>query len=335
AGYAELLPTFNNSFAIGIQMGKGVLIRDLMITGRFVFPNTLNEIQVDTLAFSEWTDGSSRDNRFSPYSGIVIDPFSDSTVYEHSADMYPGLHAWYARGMDRGGSTSVEVVGCSIRNFVVGVMITPSNQQNGELIDVIDCDISGSKVAYSMGQAQSKECHVLRLKCWQPVHTVFDNRTYGFRHGDGAAIPMVDGINIAGYVKQLCNIYAASFSGTFRNVYAEGLFRLGFVDGAATVSVEDCQIDFSTQDAGLPYPDFFILGGSTTFRNCTLRIYPGVPGARLILPGSNNRYEGGMMNNPPIAFNIEGNPNYSYPTFQNVTMYYSGGVLGNSDRGTL
>lgn len=334
-GYALIQPTFNNSFAIGVQMGKGVQIKDLMLTGKFVFPDRLNEVQVDTLAFSQWTDGSARDNRLSPYAGIVIDPFSDSTVYTNGADMYPGLHGYYVPGISRAGSTSVEITGCSIRNFIVGVMITPSNQQNGELIDVIDCDISASKVAYAMGQAQSKECHVYRLKCWQPVHTVFDNSDYGFRHGDGSAIPMVDGVNIAGYVKELCSIYAASFNGSFRNVYAEGLFRLGYVGGPATVSFEDCQIDFSTQDSGLPYPDYLILGSGATFHNCLLRFYPGVPGARLLLSGTNNHYEGGVMNSPPVAVNLDGNPLNPNPSFENVVMYYSGGILGNSSRGTM
>jgi hypothetical protein len=335
AGSAALAPNFNNTFAIGIQLGKGVLIKDLVITGRFTFPDKLNAIQVDTLAFNEWTDGSSRDNRFSPYSGIVIDPFSDSAVYENKEDMYPGLHPYYCPKLGRGGSTAVQVVGCSIKNFVVGVMVTPSNQQNGELVDVIDCNISGNKVAYSMGQAQSKECHVVRLECWQPTHTVFDNMYYGFRHGDGAGIPMVDGVNIAGAVKQLCSIHAASFSGSFRNVYAEGLFRLGFAGGPATVSFEDCQLDFSTQNAGIPYPDFFVLGSGASFQNCMLRFYPGVAGARLLLSGTNNHYEGGVMNAPPVAVNIN-NEGVSYnPTFRNVTMYYSGGILGSSNPGIV
>jgi hypothetical protein len=335
AGYAALVPTFNNTFAIGIQLGKGVLIKDLMITGRFTFPNSLNPIQVDTLAFNEWTDGSSRDNRLSPYAGIVIDPFSDAAVYARKEDMYPGLHPYYCQNLGRGGSTSVQVVGCSIRNFVVGVMITPSNQQNGELIDVIDCDISGNKVAYSMGQAQSKECHVVRLKCWQPTHTVFDNMHYGFGHGDGAGIPMVDGVNIAGHVKQLCSIYAASFSGSFRNVYAEGLFRLGFAGGLATVSFEDCQIDFATQDRGIPYPDFLVQGSGASFHDCLLRFYPGVPGARLLLSGTNNQYEGGVMNAPPITVNINNEGIYNNPAFHHVTMYYSGGILGSSNWGPI
>ena len=332
-GVACIAPSYNNTFAIGIQLGKGVLIKDLLIKGQFIFPNRLNPIQVDTLSFNEWTDGATRDNRVSPYAGIVIDPFSDGAVYAKKSDMYPGLEAYYLSKMDRNGSTAVQVVECSIINFVVGVMITPSFQQNGELIDVIDCDISNNKVAYAMGQAQSKECHVSRIKCWGNTHTIVDNVSYGNWQGDGAAVPMVDGMNIAGHAKQLCWVRAASFSGLFRNVYAEGLFRVGYVGGFATISFEDCQIDFSTQSPGLPYPDFYIAGSGATFHDCMLRHYMGNIGMRLILSGTNNNFEGGVMNEPPATISLNSCGVCSAPTFKHVVMYYSGGVLGNSNWG--
>jgi len=332
-GGASIAPAFNNTFAIGIQMGKGVEIKNLGIRGQFTFPNRLNVIQVDTLSFNEWTDGSARQNPVSPYAGIVIDPFSDSTAYARREDMYPGLHAWCPRGIGRGGSTAVQVIGCAITNFVVGMMITPSNQQNGELVDMIDCDLSSNKVGYAMGQAQSKECHVDRLKCWGPTYTLFDNLTYGFRHGDGAAVPMVDGVNIAGHIKQLCYIYAPSFGGTFRNVYAEGLFRVGYVGGFATVSFEDCQLNFESEGPGKPYPDFFVLGFGVTFHNCMLRSYTTRAGLRLMVSGTDDHFEGGVMNEPPIAVNLDNNGIFPNPTFDHVQMYFNGGILGNGNPG--
>jgi hypothetical protein len=332
-GAATIAPTFNNSFAIGIQLGKGVLIKDLIIRGMFRFPERLTAIQVDTLAASEWTDGSVRDNAVSPYAGIVIDPFSDSTAYPSGRDMYPGFHAWCVPGMRRSGSTAVQIVGCSITDFIVGVMITASNQQNGELIDVLDCDISNNKVAYAMGQAQSKECHVDRLKVWGATHTVFDNMHYGIRHGDGAAVPMVDGVNIAGYCKQLCSILSSSFSGVFRNVYGEGLFRVGYVGGAASLSFEDCQLDFSTQGPGLPYPDFYVLGSGASFHGCILRTYMDGKGYRLVLAGNCDTYDGGTMNEPPVAINLNDCGLCPTPIFRNIIMYYAGGILGSSNYG--
>jgi Pectate lyase superfamily protein len=332
-GGATILPSFNNSFAIGIQLGKGVLINNLVIRGMFHFPDRLTPVQIDTLAFSEWTDGSTRDNSVTPYSGIAIDPFSDPAAFGSEKDMYPGLRNYYVPGISRSGSTAVQITGCSITNFVVGVMITPSNQQNGELIDVIDCDISYNRTAYAMSQAQSKECHVDRLKVWGATHTVFDNMSYGIRHGDGAAVPMVDGVNIAGNVKQLCAISAPSFSGVFRNVYAEGLFRLGFAGGAASLSFEDCQIDFATQGPGIPYPDFYLAGSGASFRGCILRTYMDGKGYRLLLAGNSDYFEGGTMNEPPVTANLNGCGLCPTPLFRNVIMYYAGGVLGSSNYG--
>ena len=332
-GGAVIAPSFNNSFAIGVQLGKGVLIKDLFIRGMFHFPDRLNAIRIDTLAFQEWTDGSTRDNPVTPYSGIAIDPFSDPAAFASEKDLYPGLRQYYVPGLNRSGSTAVQVVGCSITNFIVGVMITPSNQQNGELIDVIDCDISNNRVAYAMGQAQSKECHVDRLKVWGATHTVFDNINFGIRHGDGGGIPMVDGVNIAGNVKQLCTIVAQSFSGVFRNVYAEGLFRLGYAGGAAALSFEDCQIDFATQQPGLPYPDFYLAGSGASFHSCILRTYMDGKGYRLVLSGNSDFFEGGTMNEPPVTANLNDCGLCPTPLFRNIIMYYGGGILGSSNYG--
>lgn len=332
SGFATIAPSFNNSFAIGIQLGKGIQIKDVQIIGRFTLPDKLTAVQIDTLSASEWTDGVSRDNPLSPYAGIVVDPFCDAKAFEKPNDMYPGLEHYYPKGAGRGGSSSIQITGCAIRNFIVGVMLTPSNQQNADLVDVIDCDISSNKVGYAMGQAQSKECHVERLKCWGPTHTLFDNMGYGFRHGDGANIPLVDGVNIASHIKQLCRINATSFSGVFRNVYAEGLFRIGYVGGAASVSFEDCQLNFETKGPNTPYPDFYVLGSGVTFRNCMLRSYMGGTGYRLVLSGTNNHYEGGVMNEPPVAFNVSDGWNYPNPSFSNILLFYSGGILGSSNQ---
>jgi hypothetical protein len=335
SGWAKIAPTFSNTFAIGIQLGKGVLIKDLQIVGKFSLPDKLTPLQIDTLPAAAWTDHIARDNSTSPYCGIVIDPFCDSSSFIDHAGMYPGLHQWYPSGVSRGGSSSIQITGCSIHNFIVGVMLTPSNQQNADMIDVIDCDISSNKVGYAMGQAQSKECHVERLKCWGPTHTLFDNVTYGFHHGDGSNIPMVDGANIASHVKQLCRIYASSFSGTFRNIYAEGLFRIGVAGGGATVSFEDCQFNFSTIHPADPYPDFYILGSGASFHGCMLRQYSGHTGLRLVLSGTNNCYQGGLMNEPPVAVNLDESGILPSPVFSNVAMYYTGGTLGSGNPGTI
>ena len=81
------------------------------------------------------------------------------------------------------------ISGCNIHNYEVGILLSPSNQQNGELIYVNDNEIDNCKVAYATTQAQAKGNKVTDLKVWGGVHTIFDGTNYGFYHGDGSCFP--------------------------------------------------------------------------------------------------------------------------------------------------
>lgn len=62
-----------------------------------------------------------------------------------------------------------------------------------------------------------------------------------------------------------------------------------------------------------------------------LRCYTGAPGLRLVLSGSSNVYEDGVMNEPPVAVNVDNLGIYASPKFHNVVMYYSDGILGGGN----
>ena len=96
---------------------------------------------------------------------------------------------------------------------------------------------------------------------------------------------------------------------------------------------EDCQLDFATQGPGIPYPDFYILGSGASFHGCMLRTYMDGKGYRLVLAGSNNTFEGGTMNEPPVTANVNDCGLCPTPIFKNVIMYYAGGILGSSNYG--
>src|SRR6185369_14335349 len=198
-----ITPTFNNTFAIGIQLGKGCNIENFKISGQFSFPNTLSNISVDTLTEAQWTDGSARQNTVTPYAGIAIDPFSDSLSYTSNSDLYPGLHSYCPAGLPRAGSTDINIKNCNITQFIVGVILSPSNQQNADEINMDQVNIGGNKVGFAFCQSQSKDCNVTRFMAWAPVYSIFDNATYGIRHGDGAGSPNINGGNIASQVYQL------------------------------------------------------------------------------------------------------------------------------------
>lgn len=318
----------NQTFGIGFQQGKGCSVRNLMIQGEFSFPNTLNVTQVDTLTFAQWTDGVSRQNQHSPYAGIVFSPFSDSTRYASNSDMYPGLHSYCPAGMPASGNTDITISNCSITNFVVGICITPSFQQNDEIINVRDCNIGGNKVGYAICQAQSKDCHVSNFMSWVPIHTIFDNVSYG--NGGANVFPDVSGGNIAAAAKQLINSNTANFRGSVENVYAENLFRIGYSNSRTGFLFKGCDFNFATDLGNTPLPDFFILGDGNRFEDCQLRMY-GAMNSRLFLNQTDNVYEGGGTNAPPVITNLDNGITNHNPSFRDVTMYYSTGVLGGSN----
>jgi hypothetical protein len=320
---ANIICVFTYGFGIGIQLGKGVEIRNISIQGQYTFPNSLNLLQLDTLSSAEWNKGVGS-NPTSPYAGIVIDPFSDLTNYDSVHLMYKGLESYYLFNMNRSGSTAINIAGCSIQNFLVGVMVTPSNQQNAELINLSDSHIEKCKSAYAFTQAQSKTNIVYDLECWGFVRTVFDGNSYGFGHGDGATCPYVDIVNIAGGVYQILDAYSNTFSISMSHIYAELLFRIGFTGGFAGAHFSDWQIDFGSS-SGFPSPDCWYFGTDITWDNCMLRVYG--EDTRIILNGVNSVFNGGTMSSPPICRvdpqdNVWTVPQSHPPTFNHVRTYY-------------
>ena len=109
---SQIIPAFRNSFAIGIQDGKGCKIRKLAITGLFTPPSLNNTLRFYSLMFDQFTDSSCRDSRFSPYAAIVIDPFTNLKTDKLPADGgYPGLTSYYGKSSKlstQSGSTGTE-----------------------------------------------------------------------------------------------------------------------------------------------------------------------------------------------------------------------------------
>lgn len=334
-GYtSNIIPQFTDAPAIIMQLNKGTRIQDITLQGLYRFPNTLNQTQVDTLRFDQWTDGICADNRTAPYAGIVIDPFSDPAYFGTVYPKYTRLLSYYAPGMSLGGSTAITVTGCGITNFVLGVLVTGGWQQNGELINFAHNKIQDVKVCYAYSQAQSKANILEDLMVWGSEHTIVDGVNYGFNHGDASTAPFVDKMNVAGWCHQLFNVYTLSFPFSAKRIYAEGLFKIGIVQGRAGTHFDDFQIDFAGEDPGLPSPDFWYAGYATTWTNCMLRQYNTRP-TRLVLDNPANTFEGGCMNAPPIIWSgSAGGSNPWLPSFKNVAMFYWSGSASrtlNSD----
>lgn len=323
---ANFIPTFTDKPVIILQQCKGCVIKNISIHGRYILPSQLRQIQIDTNSYAQWSDGVCSDGATNPYTGIAVDPFSDSVVMNSvNAPLYKGLESYYLPGMSRNGSTDVRIENCAISNFVAGIVITPSNQQNGEEIDVDNNHIDYCRSAIAWCQAQSKENRVANLMCWGGVNTVFDGINYGVRHGDGSTAPMIDGVNVAGFVNQLFNVSVNSFPLHASNIYAEGLYKIGSTTGYAGVLFEGFQIDFQNAASGSPSPSYYYYGLGTTWIGCQLRLYNNGTPNRILLNDPGNAFIGGMMSAPPYCAIVQPmNGPWGPPTFTNVGMFYSG-----------
>ncbi len=325
-GYLSTIKcAFTDGFGIGVQFGRGIQIQNLNIVGSYTFPNQINNYNIGTTLYSAWNNGSVRDSRFAPYAGIVIDPFCDSNFIK-PADGYQQLRSQYLPGTGAGGTSGMEISQCGIHQFAVGVMLTPNPRtQNDEMINILDDNIDAVKVAIAIGQDQSKEIHIDRLKVWASTYTILDGLSYGSSNAPCSV--MISGMNIAGNVNQLFNINAGRFPLSARDIYAESLFRIGFVHGVAGVNFDNFQIDLLT-GPGMPAADYIFAGGPATWKGGMLRYYDGSFNHRMNLSEMTIKFKDMTMSNPPVtiglyAYGINGHPT---PELENIQMYYGNGT---------
>jgi hypothetical protein len=311
---------FKSGFGIGIQMGRGITIENITLLGQYTFPNSINIKNIATTKFDDWNNGSVTDKRYAPYAGIVIDPFCDSNAIALK-DGYDGLRSFYRPLRGYGGSSGVDIKQCSIRQFMVGVALTPNPQTaNDEMINLLDDNIESVRVAIAVGQDQSKEIHIDRFKCWASTHTILDGLTYGQRIGGGSV--MIHGMNIAGTVNQLFYLYTDRFPISAINVYSESIFKIGTVGRGAGANFINFQIDFISEP-GMPAPDFIISGTANFYGGC-LRYYDGSLTHRMNLVNTQVMLRDITLNNFPIITGLYGRPQniYPVPVLDYVAMYY-------------
>ncbi len=296
---------FKAGFGIGIQLGRGIIIENLSIVGKYNFPYTITNQNIGTTTFAQWNDGSVNDSRYSPYAGIVIDPYANASG-------------------SSGGTSGVEIRQCAIKQFMVGVCLTPTPYTfNDEMINIIDDDIEAVRVAVAIGQDQSKEIHIDRLKCWASTHTILDGVHYG--RGTGGGSVMIEGMNIAGNVNELFNLNTDRFPLSAKDIYSESLFRIGNVGNGAGANFINCQIDFLT-GPGLPAADYLIAGQANFYGGC-LRYYDGTSPHRLNLSYMTGRFSDMTLNNPPFTIGLYGGSVYPTPSFDNIHLYNQGTTM--------
>ena len=273
---SELYPTFNNTFAIGIQNGKGCKIRKLKITGLFSPPNTNDRNKFFNTSFENFKDGVCRDSRYSPYSAIVIDPFTNLTTDKMPADGgYPGLSSFYGKAnlSTNTGSTGTEIEEMSINNFVVGICSSPNGlTRNAEITLINKIQFENCKLCISGGQDQEKANVVSNIFCWGGTHTIFGTDLYGGPRMAGNW--NIDHANIAGgVVRFIYNDQHGYFPTYVSHVFAESLGTWGTINSELACEISDCHVDFEYPNVAGNQTLITSWGENIVYRSCNFRYY--------------------------------------------------------------
>lgn len=310
----NIVATFSDTFAIGIQGGKNCLVEGLSITGQFeptfaTFKDFINAgADFDTYGASE----GCRDSRYSPYSGIVIDPFTTSVPPDGG---YPGtyINSFY-RGSTGTASSAININACNISKFLVNVCYSPNGvTQNTESCNITNSTLETCKVAVAYCQDQTKQCSIRNCISWVYTHTFIDNVTYGQRIGCPAN---VDGLDLAGAVYRMANIFTYGRVGSaFRNIFAESIFEIGNVGGSSS-TISSSHFDFATAvylEIGAPIHYMFL--HNVTVTGTTFRHYDNLFNKRLFIRANNSTFINVHWDVPPILSDAYDIGTDSYPTF--------------------
>jgi hypothetical protein len=219
-----------------------------------------------------------RDDRYSPYAGICIDPYSNRTPPDEHR--YPRLADKYPQGLpgdDRElgfASSAIAIEDCTIRGFVVGVAISPSGSptmQNAEDITLSNCSIGSTKSSISIGQDQSRNVTLRNVSLGGAKYAI-DCMNYGKGSGN---CPAIFGANV-GRCKYIFNATSVGATPSINGLYAEAFMSLGRLRGGFSGGMLDgyvfnsCSFSFYATTSGSGSIDLHLLNeAATIFNGCS------------------------------------------------------------------
>lgn len=308
--------SITDTFAIGYQLARSSLIKGLVIRGAFN-PSFASYSAYVSTDYSTWASmWGVRDTRWSPYAGICLDPF-DNTGSLPMIERYPGLESLY-RGSGANvvsGSSGIRVAECRIYGFTVDIMISPNGYtQNAENTHIIDCTLEIAKVAYASGQDQTKDNFIIRAISWERVHTLIDTISYGQLIGQPA---FVDGWNVAGDVIEIYQLSAPRSQVSFKNIFAESLWRIGTGNGGTGITIQDGSFNFNENTVPVIYPPTHLEGNLVVFRNCVIKYYDNLFNKSIRVKGYGFVFQDCQFDMPPLLDFPYNNEKIVSATFRN------------------
>jgi hypothetical protein len=302
--------TLTNSFGIGIQGGKGCIIRGIKLIGAW-HPPKLTPTEFYNSGYGTAPAGNCRNTRFSPSSAIVIDPFGPRVPsdggYQGSDGSGNPLSSYYRGGMN--GSTGIELSGIFFANWLIGLITSPNGGTfNAELLHAHHLQFQNVAYAVQGCQPEEKLNEVDHVECWGVTYLCFGTGMYGMGNPGNWHLHHW---NIAGWVNIFVyNIQGGYFQSQFDHIYAENIGRLGYISSSIGTEFGESVFDFANySDASYHYLNGQITGQGVHYVNDQFRYY-------------------GLYT--PITINNLNGPNYFENTyFDAVPVYNTDYPLGN------
>jgi hypothetical protein len=267
-----IIADFTDGFALGLHLNKGSIIRGIEVQGKYEMKYDLRTHYITELEDYN-ADPGCRDSRYSPYAGIVIDPFRPDLPPDGG---YPSLQAYYRGTNSKSGSTGIRIEDVTTDKFVVGIIIAPNGfTLNADIITLQNIRIGATKVGFAGCQAQEKQNRLINIGAWGPCHTLFAWGIYGQGHPGHYYI---EGVNAAGSVRQV--VHRASqdwFPLYMTNIFAERIFRVGYWEGYAGDALSNAVFNFMDVRDVPAYPNNHLQSNSNTpciaISNVTMMYY--------------------------------------------------------------
>lgn len=245
---SNLIFDTEESFALGVQVGKGVEIDHLTFTGKFQSPITTDTTYYNTPIENYGSKNISY--------GIVID---------------------YDGSLNYSGSTGCKFHDLGINNFQVGISVSPTSRTvNAEILSFENIRLGDMRIGFQSGQAQEKANQIKGLWSWGKIHTVIQIGQSGKYQAGNYEI---DRLNIAGQCIRLFDIRQSGwYSSSISNVFAESIGTIGNLTTGDSRSIPALAVTNST----FHFAPISISGTQTLlnsnnlavkFQNCTLRYY--------------------------------------------------------------
>lgn len=307
--------SFSNTFALGVQIGYGAIIDGLYIQGA----SNIAGVTYDSFVSNPYsTYSSTRDSRFSPYTGICDMPFTNYGSDIPADGGYPGFNAsasvnWYrGSGSHRqSGSTGLIIRNCVVQGFTVDICQAPNGTtQQGEDMVIENCELHYAKSAIALCQTQTDNASIDLIKSWYYLWTIVDGTSYGAQQG---YVPNIKRINIAAFVKQAFSLSSVK-SVLIEKIYAESLFQIGTVSSIAMSKMIACDFNFALSTQTYQQPQTHFTAQNVSVSGGSIRYYDDLFNKRMRISPKNVVFDSVGLDAPPMIVNQDATqqPNIRY-----------------------